>query len=202
MWGDLLGNYSIPDAAAANLDQVVIAMQQGQTAIITEGAPLGGRILNPQESKVLGKVGFTLVPEGPGGIHPAFTGHGFAIASASKHVDAAWLFLQWSTSAEIMKKIALNSNHVAVSRNSVWEDADFRTKWNLEGEGDFIGTFQKSLQLADPNYRPRIEGWAEIDMMIGQQLNRVIVNDATPEEAMNTAQEQAAATLKRLGYIK
>ena len=67
--------------------------------------------------------------------------------------------MQWSNSFDTTKKIALTSNHIAVHRDSIWEDEDFRKKWNLPGEGDFLGTFQKSLSLGDPDYRPRINGW-------------------------------------------
>ena len=62
LYADLLANYSIPGAVNAKYDQVVIAMQQGNAAIAMEGAPLGGRILDPTQSKVRGKVGFRVVP--------------------------------------------------------------------------------------------------------------------------------------------
>jgi len=44
------------------------------------------------------------VPGGEGGVHPAFTGHGFSINNASKNKEAAWLFMQWSNSFETTKK--------------------------------------------------------------------------------------------------
>lgn len=202
LYADLLSNYSISGAVNAKYDQVVIAMQQGNVAIAMEGAPLGGRILDPEESTVRGDVGFRVVPGGPGGRHPAFTGHGFAINSASQNKEAAWLFMQWSNSFEVTKEIALNSNHIAVHRNSLWEDEDFRDRWNLPGEGDFLATFQESLQLGDPDYRPRINGWSEVNSVYGNALQQVMVGQANAEEAMNNVQEEAVNIMQRLGYIE
>lgn len=201
LYADLLANYSIAGAVNAKYDQVVIAMQQGNVAIAMEGAPLGGRILHPEQSLVRGKVGFRVVPGGPGGTHPAFTGHGFAINNASRNKEAAWLFMQWSNSFETTKKIALSSNHIAVHRNSLWEDEEFREKWNLPGEGDFLATFQESLNLGDPDYRPRINGWAEVNSVYGNGLQQVMVGEKSAEEAMEDVQQEAVNILKRLGYI-
>ena len=201
IYADLLANYSISGAVNAKYDQVVLAMQQGNVAIAMEGAPLGGRILDPNESRVIGKVGFRVVPGGPGGTHPAFTGHGFSINNASRKKEAAWLFLQWSNSFDTTKKIALTSNHIAVHRNSLWEDPDFRAKWNLPGEGDFLGTFQKSLALGDPDYRPRINGWSEVNSLYGSALQKVMIGEKSAEEAMAETQKEAVNILTRLGYI-
>ena len=173
MYADMFANYSPEGAVNFKYSDVVVAMQQGNTAIIMEGAPLGGRINDPEKSTVRGKLGYTMVPQGPGGRHPAFTGHGVALASAAQNPEPAWLFLQWALSKEITLDIALNSNHVAVSRNSVWEDEKFREKWNLPGAGgDFLKTFQDSLNAADPDYRPRISGWGEVNRAYGEALQK------------------------------
>ncbi|NQT60295.1 MAG: sugar ABC transporter substrate-binding protein [Bacteroidetes bacterium] len=202
IYADLLANYSIPGAVNAKYDQVVIAMQQGNVAIAMEGAPLGGRILDPEISLVRGKVGFRVVPGGPGGINPAFTGHGFSINNASKKKEEAWYFLQWSNSFETTKEIALTSNHIAVHRDSLWNDPDFRGKWNLPGEGDFLATFQKSLSYGDPDYRPRINGWSEVNALYGNALQQVMIGEKTAAEAMKETQKSAVDILKRLQFIK
>ena len=118
MWGDMVANFSPPGAVNFKHSGVVVSIQQGNTAIVIEGAPLGGRINDPKKSKVRGKLGYRVVPKGPGGRHPAFAGHGIGIASTSKKVEPAWLFMQWALSKEVTLDIALNSNHSAVSRNS------------------------------------------------------------------------------------
>ncbi len=201
LYADMMANYGIDGAATAKYDDVVLAIQQGNAAIAIEGAPLAGRILDPELSKVVGKIGFRVVPAGPGGQYPAFTGHGLGITSASKNKDAAWLFLQWANSFDIVKKIALNTNHLAVQRSSVWNDSEFRERWNLEGEGDFLKTFEDSLAKADPDYRPRFAGFNEINQAYGEAVNKVIIGKSSAEDACEVLQEKALEVVRRFGYI-
>lgn len=203
LYADLIANYSPEGAINFKFSDVVVAMQQGNTAIIMEGAPLGGRINDPEKSTVRGKLGYAMVPKGPGGRHPAFTGHGVALAAGAPNMEPAWLFLQWALSREQTLQIALDSNHVAVSRNSVWEDPAFIEKWNLPGAGgDFLKAFQDSLNAADPDYRPRISGWSEVNRAYGEGLQSIMLGDKSAEEAMTDVQAKAEDVMQRLDYIE
>ena len=202
LYADMIANYSPEGAINFKFSDVVVAMQQGNTAIIMEGAPLGGRINDPEKSTVRGKLGYAMVPKGPNGRHPAFTGHGVALAADAPNLEPAWLFLQWALSRELTLKIALESNHVAVSRNSVWQDPAFIEKWNLPGAGgDFLKAFQDSLNAADPDYRPRISGWGEINRAYGEVLQSIMLGDKSAEGAMAEVQAKAEEVMKRLEYI-
>ena len=203
LYADMIANYSPDGAINFKFSDVVVAMQQGNTAIIMEGAPLGGRINDPEKSTVRGKLGYAMVPQGPNGRHPAFTGHGVALAADAPNQEPAWLFLQWALSRDLTLKIALESNHVAVSRNSVWQDPTFIEKWNLPGAGgDFLKAFQDSLNAADPDYRPRISGWGEVNRSYGEALQSIMLGDKSAEEAMADAQAKAVEVMTRLGYIE
>ena len=48
-------------------NDMVTAMQQGNVVMVIDGAPLAGRILNPDESKVIDNLGFAVVPGGDAG---------------------------------------------------------------------------------------------------------------------------------------
>ena len=50
MYADIFANYSPDGAVNFKYTDVVAAMQQGNTAIIMEGAPLGGKINDPEKS--------------------------------------------------------------------------------------------------------------------------------------------------------
>lgn len=203
MYADMMANYSPEGAVNFKFSDVVVAMQQGNTAMIMEGAPLGGRINDPETSTVRGKLGYAMVPQGPNGRHPAFTGHGVALTADAPNLEPAWLFLQWALSHDMTKKIALESNHVAVSRDSVWQDADFIEKWNLPGAGgDFLQAFQDSLNAADPDYRPRISGWGEINRAYGEALQTIMLDQQPADEAMTNVQAKAEEVMKRLKYIQ
>ena len=104
-------------------------------------------------------------------------------------------------SAEVTKQIALSSNHIAVHRESLWQDPDFRDRWNLPGDGDFLATFQQSLAVADPDYRPRIQGWVEVNDVYGAALQSVILGQETAEQAMRRVQSEAIEILRRHRWI-
>ena len=59
-------------------------MQQGTVVMVMEGAPLAGRILDPEESKVSGNLGFAVVPGGAAGPKPSFAAHGICVTADSR----------------------------------------------------------------------------------------------------------------------
>ena len=202
VYAELMRNYSLPNAADAVFDDVVIAMQQGNVAIAIEGAPLGGRILNPEQSKVIDNLGFAVVPGGDAGTFPPFNTHGFCIASGTENPEAAYLFTEWLTSADTMKKIALASPHVAVARNSVWEDPDFIAKYDFDyGAGSFLKAFQDSLNIAPPLYRPPFPAWPQVAERVGIALQEVLIGQKSAEEALNDANEDLRQILEDAGNL-
>ena len=72
-------------------------MQQGTVVMVMEGAPLAGRILDPEESKVSGNLGFAVVPGGAAGPKPSFAAHGICVTADSQHQEAAYTFLEWAS---------------------------------------------------------------------------------------------------------
>ena len=199
---ELMQDYSIPGAASAIYDDVVIAMQQGNVAIAIEGGPLGGRILDPSKSKVIGKVGFAVPPAGTEGAFPPFTAQANVINGASKNKEAAYKVLEWSTRAETMKRLALDSMHIAVTRDSVWEDQDFLDKYDFDyGYGSFVKAYQDTLAAGPSWYRPAFELWSECRDRVGLAVQEAVVRKASSEEALNKANEDITNLLKKNGFI-
>ena len=194
-------NFSPEGAANYSFDDVVIAMQQGRVAMVIEGAPLAGRIVHPEQSLVVGKVGFAVVPGGPAGRYPAFASHGLCIPATAKNPEAAYRFLEWATSADVINRVALNTTHLAVTRNTVWQDADFIDKYDFDfGGGSFLQAFQESLRLAPPDYYPPFPGWPRVGERVGQALQQVEVGRANPRDALTAAARDVRDILLDLGY--
>ena len=55
-------------------------------------------IEDPNASRVVGKIGYTLVPAGPKGQYSAAYGDGIGIPEVSKKKEAAYLYCQWAVS--------------------------------------------------------------------------------------------------------
>ena len=199
---ELKQNYAPEGVASYVFNDVVTAMQQGNVVMVIDGAPLAGRILNPDESKVIDKLGFAVVPAGADGQKAAFAAHGLCIAADSPNQEAAYKFLEWATSSETMRKVGLNSNHLAVTRNSVWEDPDFISKYDFDyGGGSFLKAYQDSLAVAVPEYHPPFAAWELIGQRMGQAVQEAEIGEKTPEEALNDANENMAQILRDEGYF-
>ncbi len=200
---ELKQNYAPKGVASYVFNDVVTAMQQGNVVMAIDGAPLAGRILNPDESKVIDNLGFAVVPAGAAGRKAAFTSHGLCITADSPNQEAAYKFLEWATSADTMKKVALDSNHLAVTRNSIWEDPDFIAKYDYDyGGGSFLKAYQDSLAVAVPEYHPPFAAWELIGQRMGQAIQEAEIGLKTPEEALNDANEDMTQILRDEGYLE
>lgn len=183
-------------------DDVVTAMQQGNVVMAIDGAPLAGNILNPEQSKVTGNLGFAVVPGGIAGPKPSFASHGLCIAAASDAPDAAYLFLEWATSQETMVKVSQNSSYLATPRNSVWENEAFIAKYNYDfGGGSFLDAYQQSLAVAPADYFPPIAVWGLVSDRMGQAVQAAEIGQQTPAEALAAASSDIADILEDEGYL-
>ena len=69
---------------------------------------------------IAGKVGYTLIPAGPGGKTQAglFT-WSLGLSKATKNKEAAWLFLQWATAQRTLLNATLSYRNYNPSRASI-----------------------------------------------------------------------------------
>ncbi len=195
-------NYGPEGVAAFVYDDVVTSMQQGTVVMVIDGAPLAGRILHPDQSKVAGNLGFAVMPGGAAGPKPGFAAHGLCVVANSDKQEAAYKFLEWALSFDTMKRISLNTPHVAVSRNALWEDPDFIAKYDYNyGAGSFIKAYQDSLNAAPADHFPPFAAWPLISEIMGQAVQEAEIGMKTPEQALNDANDLITQFLEDEGYL-
>ena len=197
LYGELLRNYSIEGYATASFNEVVLALQQGKAAMSNDGAPLAPRVLDPDESRVVGKMGFAPVPAGPAGRFAPYTAHGWLIPQSAANKGPAWLFLKWVTSEETQFKMAMNARHLAVSRSSIFENPDFRERYEY-GPG-FLNAYLSNVN-SDHVYHPTNRAYAQVRQALGQELASVIVGDKTGEEGARAAHERVDQIMRDAGF--
>ncbi|MGR3376334.1 ABC transporter substrate-binding protein [Salipiger abyssi] len=202
IYAELLTEHGIPGSVSAGYDDVVVAIQQGNVPMVVEGAPLAGRILDPELSKVSGKLGFAPPPGGSAGLQAPFTAQGWAVGAASRNLEAAQDFVLWATSKETVKAVTLNSPFVAVTRVSVWEDPDFIEAHGYDfGNGSFTEAYAEALAAGDPLYRLPIPEFRSMGDRVGLALQEIVTGEASAQEALDEAQEDVTRILKRGGYL-
>jgi multiple sugar transport system substrate-binding protein len=99
---------------------------------------------NPSKSRVAGKVGYLLPPPGPDGqIKSSTWVWSLAMNAASKQKEAAWRFLAWATSRDVLQRTVPYEN-INPTRRSVWEDPKTveATNWD---QGEYRRTAQLLL---------------------------------------------------------
>lgn len=202
IYAELLTQHGIPGSVSAGYDEVVVAMQQGNVPMVVDGAPLAGRILDPELSKVSGKLGFAPPPGGAKGRHAPFTAQGWVVGAASKNVEAAQAFVMWATSKETVRKVTLNSPFLAVTRNSIWTDPDFIKAHGYDyGHGSFTEAYSAALAAADPNYRLPIPEFRAMGDRVGLALQQIVTGDADAQTALDAAQKDIERQFRRAGYL-
>lgn len=157
-------------AAAFTWYEALQGFASGQYAMSLDEADLFAPTYeNPEESQISEDVGYALTPLGPDGkrLAGAWVWE-MSINSASKNKDAAWLFLQWLTSKDVITRtnIAGNMNPV---RASSWESAELMSiveKWG-ETPGQYIEVMKEMGKVAAIRFPPHpeltraLDRWAE-----------------------------------------
>ncbi|MEO6714219.1 MAG: sugar ABC transporter substrate-binding protein [Mycobacteriales bacterium] len=104
-YGKLAREYGPPGAINRSWEEGLPMFQQGQVAMWIDAGAFMPKVMDKAASKVVEDVGFAPMPTGPGGAVQAYNGWGIGMSPFSKNKDAAWYFMQWATSPEIVGKI-------------------------------------------------------------------------------------------------
>ncbi|MCQ4161559.1 extracellular solute-binding protein [Roseomonas sp. GC11] len=101
------------------------AFLQGRIGMWFDGVGFAPPLEDPEKSRVVGKVGYGVMPAGPKGRAAATTGDGIGVTAASAKKEAAYLYCLWATSKEMGARLFASGSGVPF-RNSVLADAEVR----------------------------------------------------------------------------
>lgn len=168
------------------------AFLQGDAAMYLDSLKIAAMTRDPKLSKVDGKVAFALHPEG---VRCGSETGGFAmgIPANAQNKEAAFLFLQYMTSkAGDRRMVELGGDPVRIS---TLKDPEFMKKFPE------YSVVAEQLPCADPDWRPLIPEWNELNIdVLGQALTEVITTDKPIQGIMDAANEKARAIMEREGY--
>lgn len=175
-----LGEFAPPGYTSATWDEVTAQLQQGIAAQAISWGDTAGAMENPDQSAVVGKMGYGDVPvsaegDDPHALHGAWT---YTISKEATDVNAAYLFVAWALSAPVQKAIG-EKGGVPATR-SAFEDADL------------IATLpswpQQLTSLENALARPRNAEWPQMLEQLALQVSNALVGESTPEAALGKAQ--------------
>ncbi|MEM1362066.1 MAG: sugar ABC transporter substrate-binding protein [Pseudomonadota bacterium] len=179
-------------AASFGFGEALGSFLNGDTAMFLDTSVVAGQIDDPSKSKVVGKVGWALHPEGVRrGSQTG--GFGIGIPSNAENKEAAFLLMQWLTSKEGDKLVAMAGGNP--SRFSTHADAEVNEKF------PHMATFGEALQHADPDWRPIIPVWGKINADLGTTLSKVLTDDDEDiQTALDGVAERTRAVMDEAGY--
>jgi multiple sugar transport system substrate-binding protein len=125
----------------------------------------------------------------PGGSHQTIAGpdNWVIFDNGPTRVNAAWQFLSYMTSTQQLLEDSMKTGHLP-TRSSVLQEPGFIDKFNAKfpGEGTFAENLKNVLKA-----RPQIPQYPRISAALGQAIISAIQGQATPQDALNSAAQQA-----------
>ncbi len=168
------------------------AFLQGKVGMWLDGVGFAPPIENPEKSRVVGKVGYGVMPKGPKTQAAATTGDGIGVTAASKNKEAAYLFCQWVVSHEMGARL-LQAGAGVPFRNSILEDQKVREGVTMPSAWvDAVVGSAKVSQLALPVIIPV----TEFRDIYGVGLTNMI-SGADPAAELKSATAQFEPVLAR-----
>ena len=159
-------------------------MQQGIAAMAVIFNDCTPALENPDESKVVGKMGYGAIPVGekPAAHYGAWS---YFIPTKAANPEAAWLFLQWFNTPEVQKNIALDG--AFPNLYSVYDDPDLNK----------LPYWKASMAAYEiSSTRPRIPEWNEMNEELMLDISKVMSDQASPKDALDTCAKKYGGILK------
>lgn len=147
----LLTKSSPPGVAGFNWSECQSAFVQGRIAMWPDGVGFAPTGEDPEKSRVVGKVGYGVMPKGPKAHHAISSGDGIGVAQASTKKEAGYLYCQWAVSKPMGARL-LQSGGGVPFRNSILADAEVRKGVKLPSE--WVDAVAMSGKIAKSGFPP------------------------------------------------
>ncbi|HNS50203.1 MAG TPA: sugar ABC transporter substrate-binding protein [Anaerolineae bacterium] len=184
-------DYAPPGSANWTWGDIANAFKTKQVAMTTAGNASYAYLEDPAESQVAGIVGYAPPPMAPDGKDPLWV-WGWGMNKSSKNKEAAWLFIEWATSPNLMKAMA--PSYGCPARQSSYSEPEYVAAMPNQG---FIDA-QLYMMTKGINPKPQLIAakWGEAADIVSREMSNIIAGLKTVDQAAADAQ----AELEKLGY--
>ena len=155
-YGNMLNKYGPPGTTSYSWQQAQDIFIQGKAGMWMDASVFFANLIDPSKSKVVDKVGVTMIPQGPGSRTPYVGGWHLSVYNGSKHKEAAWLFVQWALSKAMVLKAQLSS--ITTSRVSAWESPEYK---QANKYPELATTFLEAMRVGNAQWNPPVLGVSE-----------------------------------------
>jgi multiple sugar transport system substrate-binding protein len=180
-----------PGVAGFNWMESMASLTQGRAAMWIDATGWAPPIEDPNASRVVGKIGYALVPAGPKGQYSSTYGDGIGIAQASTKKEAAYLYCQWAVSKTMGARLLQTGGGVPF-RSSILNDETVRNGVKTKEWLDSVVGSAKISKLGLPVIVPV----AEFRDIVGAALTATL-SGADPATELKKANDQFRPILER-----
>lgn len=175
-----------------NWSECQSAFLQGKVGMWLDGVGFAPPLEDPEKSRVVGKVGYGVMPRGPKAQASATFGDGIGVTAASKNKEAAYLYCQWAVS-KLMGARLLQAGGGVPFRPSILNDPEVRKGVKMPGAWlDAVVESGKISKLGLPVVQPV----TEFRDIMGIGLTNLL-GGGDPAAEMKKATDQFRPVLER-----
>ena len=200
-YADLLVKYGPPGLLSYTDDQAMRSQISGRANIRTQAITWLLPLNKQPDSVVKNTVRYSLMPHGPAGNFPGSNSHGFGIPAGSRKKGAAWEFIKWALSKEMLQRIVREHGYPSVCRRSVITSPDFKKAMTVNGQ-DVAELYLQVLELGGKTGYMKYRT-VPVFPQVGDKINKASERIATKQQeapaAMKQAQAESIEDLKKSG---
>jgi multiple sugar transport system substrate-binding protein len=182
LYQTLLAKYGPPGVAGFNWNESQGLFAQGRAAMWLDGIGFAAPLEDPTKSRIVGKVGYGVMPAGPKKQVSALFSNGHGISAFSKKKQPAWLYVQWASN-KVNQTRLLQAAAGAPVFNSAYTNPEGLA--GLKVPKAWIDCMVTSAKIAQPGL-PEIAPVTEFRDIYGVALTNMI-NGADPAVEMKKA---------------
>ena len=204
---DLVRRDGQPGAAGSGFSECGTQFSQGNTAMWFDATVAAGLLENPEESRVVGDVGYAPAPTGVDGL-PSGWLYSWALAiprttaeKGPEQVDATWKFLSWMTSKPYQRMVGEELGWTSVppgARQSTYAIPEY-----IEASKAYAPQTRAAIDAANQDRPTRdpvpytglqfvgIPEFQDLGTRVSQQISAAIAGQQTADEALEQAQDYA-----------
>jgi ABC-type glycerol-3-phosphate transport system substrate-binding protein len=200
---ELQSRYAPPAVRNWNWPDLADAFSQGTLGLYIDANTSASVLVNPERSRVLGKIGYARWPKGPTGKRvSSIWNWGFPINAAlsGKAKRATWLYIAWATSAETQARTSWKAagavKRLGLNRLSLWQSKEFAALAAGLGANFLPASIESMQNDLDVDWRPRMPQWPAVGETMATAIQAALVGQQKPKEALDEAQARIAQLLK------
>ena len=187
MYQTLLGKSGPQGVAGFNWNEAQSLFLQGKAAMWLDGIGFAQPLEDPTKSRIVGKVGYGVMPAGPKRQVSALFADGEGISAYSKKKAQAWFYLQWASN-KVNQTRMLQAAAGAPVRTSAYAAA--QSSSDFKSPKEWVECMLASARIAEPGL-PVIVAVTEFRDVFGIALTNMINGaDAAAELKRATAEFQ------------